>query len=152
VFAWTSPTVYVTIGVVPISMYVETPVSLSLDVSLTSTATVSSSLYASVTMKSGYRYSVYSSPNLQQISENSMVYGGTGLTFENLCDATATAQFAVNPMAQLVVSFVGGPVRMCNMVHTLVCHICCIIYKIHILFACDNIHYNSNDNITAGSL
>jgi hypothetical protein len=109
VFAWTSPTVSVMIGVIPMTLQVETPVSMSLDVTLTSSATFSSSLYASVTMKSGYRYSVDSSPNLQQISENSVSYGGSGLSFDNICDATASVQFAITPMAQLIVSFVGGP-------------------------------------------
>jgi hypothetical protein len=85
-------------------------VSMSLDVSLTSTVHFTSSIYTAVSMKAGYRYSVYSSPVLQQISENSVVYGGSGLSVTSLCGATASLQFGITPMAQFILSFVGGPV------------------------------------------
>ena len=101
---------HMTIGPVSMFLYAETPVFLSLDVSLSSEATVSASVYASANMKAGFRYSVSSSPSLQQISNNVFTYDGTGLTFDSLCGGEAAVQFAITPVAQLVVSFIGGPV------------------------------------------
>jgi hypothetical protein len=110
VMAWSTKPIKLMIGVVPMSVHVETPVSVSLDVSLTSTVIFSSSIYTTISMKSGYRYSVNSNPVLQQISKNSAVYGGSGLSITSLCGTTASLQFGITPMAQFILSFVGGPV------------------------------------------
>jgi hypothetical protein len=112
VFSWTSPPFEFYLGPIPMNIVVETPVFISLDVSLTSTDTVyfSSSVYAAVTMKAGFRYRKDASPEFQEIFENSIGYGGSGLSVTSLCGATASLKLGIIPVAQFLLSYVGGPV------------------------------------------
>lgn len=110
VFTWSSPSVSMMIGVIPFTMHIDTPITMGMSGSVSSEATVSASLYATAQLKAGYKYDVSSNPNLQQISENSFTYGGSGLSVDSLCSGTASASVSIMPVAQVVVSFVGGPV------------------------------------------
>lgn len=106
VFSWTSPTYYFTIGPVPFTVTIETPVNLELSAALTFDASVTADLYATANFKAGF---LYQSGTIQQVSSNSFSYGGTGLQVNDLCGATATVAVSLLPMAQMVISFIGGP-------------------------------------------
>jgi hypothetical protein len=103
---------------------------MGFDASLTSQATLTASLYASASITAGYQYSKSTSPQLQQISKNSISHGGEGLKLDKLCESTATASFSITPMAQVIVSFIGGPVSY--VYRYIILHMVCRVNEITI--------------------